>query len=498
MSAELSQDDLDYIDSMFDSIDINQDGSISLRELTKSMKDKGNSPRNQEIQKMFEEADMDGDGEIDWSEFLDMTKRRMKSANAPEPTNQPETMKRVEPKGFKPQKTPKVTVDQPKNVLDTKKKTEILKMFNRMDPNGNGFVEKKEFEEYLDTQGTHLSKERMAQLYKSISESTTLDSVMEESGITFQDMIKYFENEDILEDNVEINIGQDKLESIDDIAEYFAMANLTGTQLDSSSHLTLANGISRKDTVKETMKDLVSRKTIMKANLGDQSKKRWQPFASFKRRVDRKTVMSSPSGIIRDYLPGNYSMADIAKFDDLPPIKPVRTIVQCQWVQGEAGKPSKLIFPDNFSGELETDIATSETLAYYGAYLAESTNENFALDSRHVLQDFTYGNDYFETWVLGGGGGAALETHNFSHLDCPLTPMKKSGYFVMAKFVDDARTSIEITAFQVPTRHTIYTPGGVVHSNNYLKGTWRTMLADGPIDEGKIEKNGQPLRFTFK
>ena len=32
---ELSQDDLDYIDSMFDSMDINKDGSISLRELTK-------------------------------------------------------------------------------------------------------------------------------------------------------------------------------------------------------------------------------------------------------------------------------------------------------------------------------------------------------------------------------------------------------------------------------------------------------------------------------
>ena len=65
------------------------------------------------------------------------------------------------------------------------------------------------------------------------------------------------------------------------------------------------------------------------------------------------------------------------------------------------------------------------------------------------IQDFTYGGDYFESWVLQGGGGAALEKHNFSHLDCPLTPMKKSGHFVLSKFMNDAKTSIEITGFQV-------------------------------------------------
>jgi len=76
--------------------------------------------------------------------------------------------------------------------------------------------------------------------------------------------------------------------------------------------------------------------------------------------------------------------------------------------------------------------------------------------------------------------------------------MKKSGHFLLAKWLDDAKTSIEITAFQVPTRHTIYTPGGVMHTNNYLKGTWRTMLADGPIDEGKVEQGGKPLKFIIE
>ena len=55
-------------------------------------------------------------------------------------------------------------------------------------------------------------------------------------------------------------------------------------------------------------------------------------------------------------------MTDIANFDDLPPIKPVRSIVHgVQWIQGEAGKPSRLIFPDNFNGELETDVSISNS-----------------------------------------------------------------------------------------------------------------------------------------
>jgi len=200
MPAELTQEDLDYIDSMFDAIDINKDGTISLGELTKSMQSK-TSGKNQEILKMFADADINGDGEIDWTEFLDMTKNKMKAAKEP----QVEQIKRVEPKQYKPER-----VSPPQNHLDTQKKTEILKMFNRMDPNGNGYVEQKEFEEYMINHGTPLSKERMAQLFKSIQESTSLNSEMEHTGITFQDMIAYFENEKILEEE-EVKMIQGRL-----------------------------------------------------------------------------------------------------------------------------------------------------------------------------------------------------------------------------------------------------------------------------------------------
>ena len=64
-----------------------------------------------------------------------------------------------------------------------------------MDPNGNGFVTQKEFEQYLRSQGSHLSKERTELLFKNILEGATID--MEESGITFRDLVKYAENEEI-------------------------------------------------------------------------------------------------------------------------------------------------------------------------------------------------------------------------------------------------------------------------------------------------------------
>ena len=36
------------------------------------------------------------------------------------------------------------------------------------------------------------------------------------------------------------------------------------------------------------------------------------------------------------------------------------------------------------------------------------------------FQDFTYGEDYYEKWVLGDAGGPGLECHDFDHIDMPL------------------------------------------------------------------------------
>ena len=95
-------------------------------------------------------------------------------------------------------------------------------------------------------------------------------------------------------------------------------------------------------------------------------------------------------------------------------------------------------------------IASPETLHYYGALLLESSQEKVCLKERHVIQDFKYENDYLQSYVMDKVG-PSLEHHEFQHIDCPVTPGEASGYFVLAKFLNEEKTKIAITGFQVTT-----------------------------------------------
>ena len=56
---------------------------------------------------------------------------------------------------------------------------------------------------------------------------------------------------------------------------------------------------------------------------------RWKPFEAFRREVEGEEVMTSTDdGILRDYLPGTYPMAEIVQFTDLPDLLPARASVQ--------------------------------------------------------------------------------------------------------------------------------------------------------------------------
>ena len=233
-------------------------------------------------------------------------------------------------------------------------------------------------------------------------------------------------------------------------------------------------------------------------------RQRWGAFASFKRTGQSgELVMSGGHGMVADVLPGEYSLVDLACFSDLPPITPRHRVIQnVRWIHAPENGHGKAIFPADFDTLLPVDIATTEHLRYYGASLADSTQVQVSLMYRHGIQDFTYQNKYLEDYVMATNGGSGLEFHDFSHLDCPLED--DSGHFIMAKMEGD---DLHVTAFKVPTRHTLYIPGGVIHSNDYLAGTWRTMLSDETdIDHVHIMKrrrqnNDKDLlhfRFTFE
>lgn len=143
---------------------------------------------------------------------------------------------------------------------------------------------------------------------------------------------------------------------------------------------------------------------------------RWKPFESFHRSMDQEVggevkLMTSDEGILRDLLPGSYSMKDIVHFPDLPSILPSMVRVKVllldpflphsmqgtRWEDGREGRPGRLIFPPGFSGKVPSEvlaevkeekrscvqIASSQTLGYYGARLAESCPEaRVSLQSR--------------------------------------------------------------------------------------------------------------------
>ncbi|VDI13950.1 switch-associated protein 70 [Mytilus galloprovincialis] len=231
-------------------------------------------------------------------------------------------------------------------------------------------------------------------------------------------------------------------------------------------------------------------------------RQRWNKFASFRRAGKTgSVVMSGGHGMVADIVPGQYSLIDLACFSDLPPLEPKHKVVKnTQWLSSTiSGKSGKIIFPPEFDKQIPTEQATSELLRYYGCSFADSQQEQISLLFRHGIQDFTYENGYLEKYVTATNGGAGIEKHDFSHLDCPLS--KDSGFFILAKYVENG--DFHITAFQLPVRHTLYCPGGVIHCNDYLKGTWRTMLSDETdidhvhlthiLEEGHEEK----FRFEF-
>ena len=80
--------------------------------------------------------------------------------------------------------------------------------------------------------------------------------------------------------------------------------------------------------------------------------------------------------------------------------------------------------------------------------LLESSQLKVCLKERHVITDFTYNDSYLKSYVMNKVG-PSLEHHEFQHIDSPVTSMETSGHFVLAKFIDEKKTKIAITGFQV-------------------------------------------------
>ena len=83
-SDSLTEDKINEFKEAFEIFDKDKDGYITTKELGDSMKNLGQTPSEAELQDMINEVDIDGNGTIDFKEFLGLMARKMRDNDSEE------------------------------------------------------------------------------------------------------------------------------------------------------------------------------------------------------------------------------------------------------------------------------------------------------------------------------------------------------------------------------------------------------------------------------
>ncbi|KAJ3876130.1 calmodulin-like protein [Lentinula edodes] len=117
-SDQLSEEQINEFKEAFSLFDKDGDGTITTLELGTVMRSLGQNPTDAELQDMINEVDVDGNGTIDFKEFLSMMEKKFK---------------------------------------DTDSEEEIRQAFQVFDKDGNGTISAKELKAVMESLGEKLS-----------------------------------------------------------------------------------------------------------------------------------------------------------------------------------------------------------------------------------------------------------------------------------------------------------------------------------------------------
>uniref|UniRef100_A0A673YLK7 EF-hand domain-containing protein n=1 Tax=Salmo trutta TaxID=8032 RepID=A0A673YLK7_SALTR len=119
----------------FSLFDKDGDGTITTKELGTVMRSLGQNPTEAELQDMINEVDADGNGTIDFPEFLTMMARKMK---------------------------------------DTDSEEEIREAFRVFDKDGNGYISAAELRHVMTNLGEKLTDEEVDEMIRELQSTSSL------------------------------------------------------------------------------------------------------------------------------------------------------------------------------------------------------------------------------------------------------------------------------------------------------------------------------------
>ncbi|KAG1838149.1 hypothetical protein DFJ58DRAFT_814683 [Suillus subalutaceus] len=127
MADELSEEQIAEFKEAFALFDIDGDGSITTKELGTVMRSIGQNPTEAELQDMINEVDADGNGTLDFTEFLTMMARKMR---------------------------------------DTDREDEIKEAFKVFDEDGNGYINPAELRHVMMNLGEKLTEAEVNEMIR--------------------------------------------------------------------------------------------------------------------------------------------------------------------------------------------------------------------------------------------------------------------------------------------------------------------------------------------
>ena len=207
MEGEITREDLDIIDKIFANLHIDQEDNVDILQLKQDLT---KSEDCSEEKKLLLLSILNNvDGELHWTNLLDVIKVGMVNQGRPE-QGRGILKKRLSVKAtagkkrkgvhWAPQMVEEREIVKEELVQDNvnvpltwNQRRGLLRMFNRMDPDGDGFVTDVEFRAYMMEHRTGLASSKILELFHQIRDSSQMNSQeLEERGITFMDLVVYF------------------------------------------------------------------------------------------------------------------------------------------------------------------------------------------------------------------------------------------------------------------------------------------------------------------